>query len=110
MDPTDKLVLLFSIIIPTIITAAGFYLNRKKPKAEVSELDSKALKNSTEVNELLTKQVLSLQTRVEAVEHANRGPFRLTVEFSTGEWPIVHKTELVMLPDGAIVGAKPNVG
>ena len=85
------------IVVSLLLGAAGIFLSLRKQPAEIRSLDHSALKNSTEVNDMLSEQVLHLQERVDTLEKTSRGPFRLTVEFSTGENPKIHKAELVVI-------------
>lgn len=85
------------IIVTGLIAMIGIYVGLRKQPAEIRTMDSTALKNSTEVNEMLSAQMLEMQRRVDTLEKTNRGPFRLTVEFSTGESPRIHKAELVLI-------------
>lgn len=85
------------IIASIVISAVGWWLVLRKQPAEIRSLDSNALKNAMEANDMLSDQFVELQRRLEALEKATRGPFRLTVEFSTGEYPKIHKAELVVI-------------
>jgi hypothetical protein len=85
------------VIVSLLLGVAGIYLGLRKQPAEIRSMDSTALKNAMEANNMLSEQFFELQTRLEVLERATRGPFRLVVEFSTGENPKIHKAELSVI-------------
>lgn len=87
----------YGIILTAILSVLGLILSARKQPAEIRSMDSAALKNAMEANNMLSEQFVELQERLEALEKATRGPFRLTVEFSTGEHPKIHRAELIVI-------------
>lgn len=87
----------FQTIAALFMSALALYLSVRKQPAEIGALKSGSMKNIQDVNMSLSKQVLELRERIEMLEQSTVGPFRLLVEFSTGEHPTVHKAELVLI-------------
>lgn len=85
------------IVVTGLIAVISIYVALRKQPAEIRSMDSTALKNAMEANNMLSEQFVELQMRLEAVEKATRGPFRLIVEFSTGDHPKIHKAELIVM-------------